>query len=204
MCIDTALPVNNNVKTKTIAIACTAVRPELKRLTAEGLIDFPIHYISSSLHMRPDKLQSAMAELIEKEQAPDKRIVLIYGDCHPYIEDMTDGDRVARVRATNCVEMLLGKNRYKDLIKNGSFILLPEWTKRWHEIFGQFPGTSRETAMEILRCQHTNLVYANTGERAIPYEALKTCSAYTGLPFEIIDTSLDHLILLIKEALREL
>jgi len=188
-------------KRKFIAIACGVLKNELDELEAKGLVDFPIHYLSSSLHMQPDALREEMSNLLEREHRPDVRILLIYGDCHAYMEDLADGRDVVRVRAVNCAEMLLGKERYKSLIKEGAFLLLPEWTGRWREILGEFPGLGRDIAADLMHHQHSRLVYLDTGACPVPYGELAACSEFVGLPFEVVRVSPDHLTSLIMEAL---
>lgn len=188
-------------KKKVIAIACGVLKKELDLLAIQGVIDFPIHYLNSNLHMQPELLKDRMARLLERERAADERILLIYGDCHSSMEDMAAGQDVLRLRAINCAEMLLGKQRYKSFIKNGAFLLLPEWTKRWREILGEFPGLGRDSAAELVHNQHTRLVYLDTGVTPVPYVELAACSEFVGLPLGIERVSLEHLTALIMEAL---
>lgn len=188
-------------KRKFIAISCGVLKKELAKLASQGAIDFPIHYLSSNLHMQPELLKERMADLLERERAADRRILLIYGDCHSFMEDMAVGQDVVRLRAINCAEMLLGKQRYKSLIKNGDFLLLPEWTERWREVLEQFPGLERDSAASLVHGQHARLVYLDTGVNPVPYAELAACSEFVGLPFEVEPVSLEHLTSLIVEAL---
>jgi hypothetical protein len=188
-------------KRKPMAIACGVLKKELDTLASKGVIDFPIHFLNSNLHMHPQRLRQRMAGLLERERRADMRILLIYGDCHPFMEDWTAARDVVRVRAVNCAEMLLGKQGYKTLVKKGAFLLLPEWTGRWRQVLEAFPGLDRDSAAELVHGQHTNLVYLDTGIIPVPYVQLAACSEFLGLPFTIEGVSLEHLTSLIMEAM---
>jgi hypothetical protein len=188
-------------KRKCIAIACGVLQRELEWLATAGVIDFPIRSLDSALHMRPELLQERMAGLLERERGENVRVLLIYGDCHPFMEDWAEGGDVVRVRAVNCADMLLGKQRYKSLVKNGAFILLPEWTGRWRDILEEFPGLGPDSAAELIHGQHSSLVYLDTGIYPVPYDELAECSEFVRLPFEVERVSLEHLTSLIMEAL---
>ena len=184
-----------------VAIACSVLRLELQALREQGLINFPIRFLDSRLHMDPEELHAQMARSIQEERRRGCRVLLIYGDCHAHMVDLAADRYVVRVGAINCGEMLLGKQRYKALLKSGAFLLSPEWTCRWRDILLRFPGLDSDSAGEMIREIHSRFVYLNTLTCPVPQEALKQCGDFFLLPYEIEEVSLDLLLAVIQEAL---
>jgi len=184
-----------------VAIACSVLRLELETLREQGLINFPIRFLDSRLHMDPEELHAQMARSIQEERRRGCRVLLIYGDCHAHMVDLAADRCVVRVGAINCGEMLLGKQRYKALLKSGAFLLSPEWTCRWRDVLLRFPGLDSDSAGEMIREMHSRFVYLNTLTCPVPHEALKQCADFFLLPYEIEEVSLDLLLAVIQEAL---
>ena len=127
--------------------------------------------------------------------------VLVYGDCCHAVDRIEKTFGVARTQGVNCCEMLLGRGMYKSLMKEGVFFLLPEWTRRWEEVFTHELGLSQENAQDLMQEMHTRLVYLDTGIEPVPSGSIAACSAYCGLPVEIRQIPLTHLQMLIEDAM---
>ena len=84
------------------------------------------------------------------------------------------------------------------------FFLLPEWAKRWKEIFSDHLGLNKQNAIEFMREMHTKLMYLDTGIVPIPEKELKDCAEYCGLPFVVKKISLKELQKSIEETYRML
>lgn len=184
-----------------VGIACMVFYSELERLRQEGRIDFPIWYLGANLHMAPEILGKRMAALVGHALGQGLRVVLIYGDCHPYITDLESSSRVVRVRGVNCGEIFLGKDSYRRLIRQGGFYLVPKWALRWREMLADLMNLGEQTAIEIMRECHRKLVYLDTGVFAVPIRELQACSGHFGIPYETLGVSLDHLGQVIDEAI---
>jgi hypothetical protein len=184
-------------------IACSVLRPELEALQARGLLDFPIRYLSSRLHMIPGELHRRMAALLEKELEKGRRVLLLYGNCHPYMGELEARPGVVRVPGVNCANILIGRDLYKRLVKENVYFLFFEWIHRWREILVKFPGCDEKTTRDLMR-EHSRLVYLDTGLYPVPEESLNQCSRYFDLPFQVLPVSIDHLPHVIREAVKKL
>ncbi len=183
------------------AIACSVFRSELQSLSQQGLINFPIRFLNSHLHMNPEKLHEIMARLIRKEHSRGSRVLLLYGDCHANMQELEADKGISRVKGVSCGQLLLGKQRYKEMIKSGAFLLFPEWTSRWRNILLRFPGLDPESGKEMLRQMHSRFVYLNTGTCPVPRDTLEQCSEFFSLPYEIEEVNLELMLAIIREAL---
>jgi hypothetical protein len=127
-------------------------------------------------------------------------VVVVYGDCSSHMLDLVRDFKVGRVHAINCAQMLLGRARYHELMHAQSFILLPEWARRWKEVMQRELGLSSSVARDLMRENRRELVYLDTGLVPVPRAQLDGCADYSGLPWRVESVTLDHLLKLLLEA----
>lgn len=182
------------------ALACSILRPEIEGVMAELRqegYDVEVTYLDSALHMRPRKLE----EVLSEQLAPGDMI--LFGDCSA---GMTEFERAGHVRVAvpNCMEWLLGRERYRCLMEEGAFFVQREWAERWQAIFQEELGLKDgELAREFFTGMHKMLVYLDTGMAPVPEEALAGMSAFTGLPVRKEIVSMDPLRETLRKALRK-
>ncbi len=194
----------NETDNKITAIACSIFRREIEILQKENKLSIPVVYLDSMQHMVPEKLHWNMKRAIEEQIRQGRKVVLIYGECHAFINTHLDDPNIARVSGINCVETLLGRETYRILRKEGAFFLMPEWAVRWKTIFQKELGLSDENAKDLMKEMHTKLIYVDTGSVPVPIEIIDQISEYTGLPVEIKPVTLDHFFNIINEAIERL
>ncbi len=185
-------------------VSCSIFKDELRALCAAHWPNLPLFFLDSILHMRPQQLGAELTDLLEKTQESNKRVLLLYGDCCPLMAQLEARPGVARTPGHNCCYLLLGWEQYRQLSHEGAFFLLPEWIHRWQEVFRDELGLNHENAMRFMTSMHRKLVYLDTGAIPVPTSLLEDCSAYCGLPFEVLPVSLDTLKATIEKALNEL
>ena len=184
-----------------VCIACSIFRSELAALGERGDIDFPIHYLNSMLHMRPDELRHRLEPLLDDTRRNGANVLLLYGECHPHMDETESEPGVDRVTGRNCVEILLGPDQYRTLRGEGVFFLMPEWTMRWREVFESELGLVGENARDFMKEMHTKLLYLDTGQIPVPTEHLQAASDALGLSWEVMRVGPDHLLAAIRESL---
>lgn len=184
-----------------IICGCSVLREEIESLRKTLWPDWTARYLSSMLHMKPAELTCQLDACTTEELSAGNRVVLVYGDCCHAVDRIEKTLGVARTRGVNCCEMLLGREMYKSLMKDGAFFLLPEWTRRWEEVFTHELGLSQENAQDLMQEMHTRLLYLDTGIEPVPSDSIASCSAYCGLPVEIRQIPLTHLQMLIEDAM---
>lgn len=170
-------------------------------LSRSGRIDYPIRFVDSAFHMCPDVIHSRLKVIIDQERASGRSVVLLYGECFCAMRDLTSNEGIFRVVGNNCGVILLGRERYRALMKEGAFLLMPEWVDRWRQILLNFPGMDEELAITMIRDIHKKFVYVNTGLRPLPTEHIKACSSFFGLPYEVVDITLDSMEKMIMDAI---
>jgi len=180
-------------------LSCGIFKKEIEMLKKSGDLDIPFTFLNSMLHMTPEKLEKILAGETGKREGD--RLILLYGDCQPRMHELNEKKNINRVSGINCCEIILGSVLYKKLRLEGAFFLLPEWTRRWEEVFKKHLGFNKESAFDFMQEMHTKLIYIDTGVGEIPEKTLKDISDFCGLPYEILSVSLDALLSAIKRSI---
>lgn len=189
---------------KLTLIACSIFKKEIETLQKENKIAVPAVYLDSMQHMFPDRLSANLGKAVEEQAALGRKSILVYGECHAFIEGYFSNPSVERVRGMNCVEIFLGRESYRALRKEGVFFLIPEWASRWKVVFQKELGLNERNAKDFMKEMHTKIVYLDTGSAEAPAEAISEISEYTGLAVETKKITLDHFLKVIEEAIERL
>ncbi len=187
-----------------LCISCSIFRKEIEALQASGQLDLPVEFLNSMLHMVPAKLETRLQEALGSAHArqPDGKVVLAYGDCCGHMDTFESEPGTARTEGINCCEILLGREAYRKLRKEGAFFLMPEWALAWKQIFVGQLGLLGPCARTFMQEMHSRMIYLDTGLVPIPQAALQEASEFLGLPVEILPVSLDPLLASLQQAAR--
>ena len=107
-------------KTATITriVACTVFKPAFDNLELGARYpDLRVTLLPSYLHLRPQELKSHLKKAIVAAKRSDERIVCIYGQCFPEIDGFCRQRHVCKIPGHYCYEMLLGRERFRQLIE---------------------------------------------------------------------------------------
>ena len=98
-------------------IACGVFKPALDHLRlAKRYPGLRVTYLPPVLHTRPQMLERYLLNEIIAPQRKDEHIICLYGDCFPEINDFCQRHGVKKVPGHYCYEMLLGTERFKQLL----------------------------------------------------------------------------------------
>ena len=176
----------------TIWLSCGVLRAELEALHEQGRIGGELRFLDSMLHMCPPRLETVLSERLAQEET--RPVVLVYGDCCPRMLDLARQFRVGRVEAVNCAQLLLGRPRYRELMRAGAFLFLPEWTLRWRAIFRDELGLTDAVARDFMREHRKEIVYLDIGLTPVPQSTMDECAAYAGLPWRVETVTMEPLL----------
>jgi len=186
---------------KGVMIICSVFRAEVEWLCQAHWPNLKLIFLPSMMHMHPEQLAASLESVLDAELKQGPGAILIYGDCCPQMTALEALPGVVRTMGKNCCELLLGREEYRRLSHEGVFFLLPEWARRWREIFQQELGLSHDNATTFMRDMHSKLVYLDTGIEPVPEKELQECAEYCGLSYEVRPVSLEFLRSAIEEAL---
>ena len=187
---------------RTVWLSCGVIRAEMEELQRRGLIGGELLFLDSMLHMNPPQLEAALTAALERgrEAAPDGDgdragcLVLVYGDCSAHMLDLARRFRVGRVAVINCAQLLTGRARYRQLMQQEAFLVLPEWALRWEQIMKSELGLTELVAHELMGENRGALVYLDTGLVPVPTLQLEGFASYAGLPWRVEEVSLDDML----------
>ena len=182
-----------------VCIACSIFRREVEALQAQAPLPIKFHWLDSVLHLNPERLHMELDTALKNIAAP--RTLILYGDCHAHMLETQQKSGIARVQGLNCCEILLGREDYRVLRRQGAFFLLPEWVERWQQVLPAAIGLPESEAKTFMAESHTHLLYLDTGLCPVPVKTLDAITAYTSLPWHSRSVTLDHLRIAIEKAM---
>jgi len=193
-----------NPGNRRLCLSCSIFKQEIKALQAAGKLDLPVEFLNSMLHMVPAKLEARLQEALgsARVQEPEREVVLAYGDCCGHMDTFESEPGTARTAGINCCEILLGRETYRKLRKEGAFFLMPEWALAWKQVFVSQLGLLGPCARTFMQEMHSRLIYLDTGLVPVPHGDLAEASEFLGLPVEILPVSLEPLLASLHQAVR--
>lgn len=184
-------------------LCCSVLRNELEHFLPARYPGAEMVFLDSMLHMRPRELEKELNQWLERKAG--RQCVLIYGDCHAHMREDARRPGCVRTTGANCGELLLGREEYRRLRNERTFLFLPEWTTRWREVFeNQLGFVDRELAREFMAETRKRLVYLDTGLEPPPLSTLADIEEFFAMEVEVLPVSLDHLAQAIATAVRRL
>ncbi len=171
-------------------VSCGIFEPELERILkqiGEELLpndEINATYVPPALHVDYDKLKNGITSALNMV-TEDKKVLLFGSMCHPEIGEFTDKYHVVRLAPGNCVELILGKERQREIEKSAKvFYLTPGWLHNWEKIFKQGQGWD-EIDARINFGFYDKILLWDTGVSEFKDEDLLEFFEYTQVPIEI-------------------
>ena len=128
-------------------IVCGVFEKEIEAIREDLGFPFKARYLGSGLHVDFDELRSALnQELMKASQYSSEGIIVIYGQCHPQIDEILKPYPAALVDCQSCVDAFITRKVMEEKAKEGLFFYLsPGWLDAWQDIFNRL-GWDAETA----------------------------------------------------------
>jgi hypothetical protein len=188
-------------------IACGIFEKEIEALRLELGFPFEAHYLGAGLHVDFHDLKEALVAELEKCRADgNEGTIVVYGQCHPMIEEILRPYHAALAACQNCVDAFITRKGLEKKAKDGLFFYLsPGWLDAWKDIFRRLNWGQEEARMQMGSFRGS--VYLDTlKDAAAREEELLEFFDFTNLPFEIMPVDLGHfksLIIKAKESLED-
>jgi hypothetical protein len=183
-----------------LLLGCGILAKETQWLIAKNSWPLSTMLLDSSLHINLEQLSQALTTALAENQGQD--IIVFYGCCHPRMENILQDAGTFRTPGQNCVDILLGNDRFTTELSQGAYFLFEDWARRWQEITEKTFGKSPHLVRDIFQGDHKYLLCLRTpcsGDFAAEAEE---AGRQVGLPCRWLDVSLDHLESVLKAAVR--
>jgi len=182
-------------------IACGIFEKEIEALRRELGFPFEAHYLGAGLHVDFDDLKGALVAELEKcQNNGTEGIIVVYGQCHPQIDEILRPYHASLVACQNCVDAFITRKGMENKAKDGLFFYLsPGWLDAWKDIFRRLNWGVEEARMQM--GSFRGCVYLDTMKDAQErQEELLEFFDFTNLPFEIMPVDLGYFKSLIVKA----
>lgn len=182
-----------------LLLGCGILRKEIAFLVAKNGWPVETRFLDSSLHVHLGQLSGALTGALSRCCGRD--VAVFYGACHPYMDRILDAANSRRTAGQNCIEILLGRERFQSDLASGAFFLLEDWVLRWDAIMRKTFGDNPEIVRDIFRSSHNRLLALRTpcsGDFRAEAEAV---GRKLSLPVEWEDAPLEPLERALSEVL---
>lgn len=182
-----------------VLLGCGILQAEVRWLIEKNGWQLDTDFLDSSLHVNFEKLAHALQSGILRNRGRD--VIVFYGCCHPRMEKILETAHTFRTEGQNCVEMLLGPERFMAELSDGAFFLLEDWALRWDEAIGKTFGDNPDVTREIFQLSNKSLLCLRTPcSGDFEAEAI-AIGEKIGLPLRWMDVDLLHLEAVLREAM---
>ncbi|MBT0665923.1 DUF1638 domain-containing protein [Geobacter pelophilus] len=183
-----------------LLLGCGILQQEIHFLIEKNGWPLDTYFIDSALHINFDKLSQALTSALKHNDG--REVIVFYGACHPLMEEMLSSATTFRTEGQNCVEMLLGNERFTHELEQGAFFLLEEWAQHWEQIVTATFGTNLKVIRELYQSDRRYLLAVSTPCSGDFRVAAEEAGRLVGLPLKQLEVSLDNLEAVLKKAIR--
>ncbi len=181
-----------------VLISCGIFREELKYLAAEKKADLKVYFLDAALHVNFDKLRSRLIEALDECRKRGEEPALLYGNCHPEMDEIAASYGAGRIDAGNCLEALAGREEIRRLDAEAkTFFLTAGWVNNWEKMF-KLGAEDFGFDFKAMFSDYKRIVVFDSGVIPINEEKVRRLSAFTSLRVEKVPLSLDRLSKLIE------
>ncbi len=183
-------------------VGCGILHKEIRHLCACN--DWPLEttFLDPGLDTNMTRLGRQLTDTLARQH--DRSPIVFYGCCHPLIDRMVADAGTFRTEGRNCIEMLLGRERFDRELADGAYFLLEDWARRWDRVMAEMFGPHQEIAAEIFAGDRTHILAVRTPCSSDFTAAAEHAAASVALPLRWTDAGLDHLERVLAKALDRL
>jgi len=186
---------------KPLLLGCGILQKEIHWLIDHNSWELDTAFFRSSLHINFDKLSHSLTAGLKKYQ--DRDCIVFYGACHPLMDQILDAAHTFRTNGVNCIEMLLGEEKYQKELAQGAFFLLEDWALKWDKAIAETFGGKEEVIRAIFQNDRKYILIVRTPVSCDFSKEAAAAAKRVALPLRTMDVSLEHLGEVLNEALDE-
>lgn len=185
-----------------LLIGCGILKKEVEYIIANNHWELDTFFLDSALHVDFQKLYAALESALNRFLERD--MLIFYGTCHPHLDALITHYAARRINVQNCIEILLGKERFSQELASGAFFLLEDWVDRWNYITRKAMGDNIEGIHMILRDEHNYFLAIRTPLSGNFMEQAHIIGREVGLPVKWLEVSLEHMEKVLQSVLEKL
>jgi hypothetical protein len=125
---------------KSAVVACRTIALELELAIRTTGVAYPVHWVDSKLHLRPEKLREQIQATIDAVSDTDT-IIIAFGLCGNGLTGIkSDRSQLILPRAEDCISLLLGSQQRRSLLsKQGArYYFTKGWIESEHNLTDEY------------------------------------------------------------------
>lgn len=146
---------------KTVVIACQTLRDELRLAIKETGVDYPVIYVESGMHNKPELLHKRIQDQIDMIDNVDV-ILMVFGYCgNSMLGIKSSHCKIVISRIDDCISLLLGSVEVRRRTsQDGTYYLTKGWLDNELNIIGEYERCvvrhGEERAMRVMKTMLSN------------------------------------------------
>jgi len=135
---------------KTVVIACSTLRDELDKVMSDLACPYPVVWIESGLHIKPESLRGRLQEELDRLKGYDQAL-LAFGNCgNALIGLRSPSCRIVFPRVEDCISLFIGSDQRRWAISNqqGTYFLTRGWLDYERNIWADYLATVQRQGRE--------------------------------------------------------
>lgn len=164
---------------RTLILACQTLREELRQAIRDTGAAYPVIYIESGLHNRPEALRSHIQEQLDRLDNTDI-VLMVFGYCGNGLLGVKSADcKIVIPRVDDCIPLLLGSPEARRQISReaGTYFVTKGWLDYEQNIIWEYDRCvsryGEERALRLMRtmlANYSRFLVIDTG--AYPLESI--------------------------------
>jgi hypothetical protein len=173
-------------------IACGALAGHVRDIAARRQWSVEVHALPASLHNRPERIASAVADLAGSLRGRGLRVALGYADCGTYgaLDEVCATLQIGRLRGLHCYDVLGGAARVRALFERepGTYLLTDYLVRSFERTVLAALGLDRHPQLWADYFGHYRRLVWLAQERDAALDSRAAAIAVRfGLPLRVID-----------------
>jgi hypothetical protein len=184
---------------KPLLLGCGIFAKEIRFLLEKNRWSADTFFLDSALHIDFADLSQALTAALTGHAG--RNMYVFYGCCHPRMDQIVAEAAALRIPGQNCVEMLLGPERFTKELAQGAFFLLEGWARQCEHILAKTFGGNAHVIKDVFQGDRTCLLGLRTPCSGNFEAEAAEVSRMVGLPLRWLDVPLDNLELVLRTAI---
>lgn len=184
-----------------VMVGCGILQSEIEFLIRKNGWDVETRFLDSALHNYFDRLSSQLDAALDACDRQGRESLVVYGCCHPRMEQILNRHHTLRTQGQNCIVMLLGYDRFMEHLGRGAYFLLEDWALTWEPMITACFGKNLEVMREIFHSSHKLMIAVRTPCSGDFTAAAEAAARFVDLPLEWMDVDLTHLESVLVDAI---
>lgn len=183
-------------------VGCGILRNEVNFLIEKNGWNVHPHYLDSALHNYLNRLSVELNKALDEREKLGEKTVVLYGGCHPLMENYLEKHHTCRTHGQNCIVMLVGYELFMLELEKGAYFLLEDWALTWEPMITACFGMNLTVIREIFHSSHKYILALRTPCNSDFIEAAEAAARFVDLPLQWLDVGLDHLESVLADAIQ--